>query len=248
MEKKYFKGNVDFISGQGCILSEFIGDVATRQINIVDGEYYASSSLLDKNEQVGFLLYDGKKSDLDLSDSEEISNEEFESVWMDSLDSFKEKNRIKYLSGDAVKCLDKSTVIAHIVNNKGKWGKGFVLSLSKKYPASKKNYHNNFKDNGVPELGKVDFVMVDDQKRIFVANMFAQDGIKKNNNDNNQYVCYEFLDICLAKLSDFALMNRLSVQMPRIGAGLGGGDWSIIESLILKNICYKMIDCTVLTL
>lgn len=91
MEKKYFKGNVDFISGQGCILSEFIGDVATRQINIVDGEYYASSSLLDKNEQVGFLLYDGKKSDLDLSDSEEISNEEFESVWMDSLDSFKEK-------------------------------------------------------------------------------------------------------------------------------------------------------------
>ncbi|EOX9627263.1 hypothetical protein ACTLKO_000701 [Enterobacter ludwigii] len=122
------------------------------------------------------------------------------------------------------------------------------MSLSKKYPASKKNYHNNFKDNGVPELGTVDFVMVDDQKRIFVANMFAQDGIKKNNNDDNQYVCYEFLDVCLAKLSDFALMNRLSVQMPRIGSGLGGGDWSIIESLILKNICYKMIDCTVLTL
>lgn len=247
MEKKYFKGNVDFISGQGCILSEFIGDVATRQINIVDGEYYASSSLLDKNEQVGFLLYDGKKSDLDLSDSEEISNEEFESVWMDSLDSFKEKNRIKFLSGDAVKCLNKSTIIAHIVNNKGKW-EGICFVSFEKISSFEKNYHNNFKDNGVPELGTVDFVMVDDQKRIFVANMFAQDGIKKNNNDDNQYVCYEFLDVCLAKLSDFALVNRLSVQMPRIGSGLGGGDWSIIESLILKNICYKMIDCTVLTL
>ncbi|CDL35455.1 hypothetical protein AB6G67_09550 [Enterobacter hormaechei] len=34
--------------------------------------------------------------------------------------------------------LKKSTVIAHIVNNKGKWGKGFVLSLSNKYPAAKK--------------------------------------------------------------------------------------------------------------
>lgn len=87
--------------------------------------------MLDKNEQVGFLLYDGKKSDLDLSDSEEISNEEFESVWMDSLDSFKEKNRIKYLSGDAVKCLNKSTIIAHIVNNKGK-GEGICFVSSEK--------------------------------------------------------------------------------------------------------------------
>ncbi|RAZ36374.1 Appr-1-p processing protein, partial [Enterobacter hormaechei subsp. xiangfangensis] len=27
-----------------------------------------------------------------------------------------------------------------------------------------------------------------------------------------------------------------------------GGDWNVIESLILKNICYKMIDCNVITL
>ncbi|EPL0393371.1 Appr-1-p processing protein [Enterobacter ludwigii] len=247
-EKKYFKGNVDFISGEGIILNEFIGEVATRQINIIDGEYYASSSLLDKNEKIGFLLYDGKKSDLDLSDSEEISDTEFERVWMDSIDSLKEKKRIKYLSGNAVEPLNKSTVIAHIVNNKGKWGRGFVLSLSNKYPVSKKYYLRNFEQNSVPELGSVDFFMVDDPKRIFIANMFAQDGIKKNFSDKNQYVCYESLDICLAKLCDYALVNRLSIQMPRIGAGLGGGDWSVIESLILKNICYKLIDCTVLTL
>lgn len=63
-----------------------------------------------------------------------------------------------------------------------------------------------------------------------------------------QCVCYASLEVCLEKLSDFALVNRLSVQMPRIGAGLGGGDWNIIESLILKQICYKMIDCSVMTL
>ncbi|HDT2133204.1 TPA: hypothetical protein RCG89_000425, partial [Enterobacter roggenkampii] len=50
--KKYYKGNVDFIAGEGIILNEFIGDVTSRQINIIDGEYYASSSLLDKNDKV----------------------------------------------------------------------------------------------------------------------------------------------------------------------------------------------------
>ena len=36
--KKYYKGNVDFISGEGIIINEFIGEVATRQINIIDGD------------------------------------------------------------------------------------------------------------------------------------------------------------------------------------------------------------------
>lgn len=33
--KKYYKGNVDFIAGEGIILNEFIGEVAIRQINIL---------------------------------------------------------------------------------------------------------------------------------------------------------------------------------------------------------------------
>ncbi|MBU5922711.1 macro domain-containing protein [Enterobacter sichuanensis] len=246
--KKYYKGNVDFIAGEGIILNEFIGEVATRQINIIDGDCYASSSLLDKNEKVGFLLYDGKKSDLDLSDTEEISNEEFETFWKTSTSSLQEKKQIKLLSGNAVEPLKKSIVIAHIVNNKGKWGKGFVLSLSNKYPSAKEYYLNSFNGNNIPELGTVDFVLVDAKEQIFIANMYAQDGIKKNVNDKNQYVCYASLEVCLEKLSDFALVNRLSVQMPRIGAGLGGGDWDVIESLILKKICYKMIDCNVIIL
>ncbi|MDI7494518.1 hypothetical protein QLY92_20850 [Cronobacter dublinensis] len=105
--KKYYKGNVEFIAGEGIILNEFIGEVATRQINIIDGAYYASSSLLDKNDKVGYLLYDGKKNELDLSDSEEISSQEFESVWLTSTSSLQEKKQIKYSSGDAVEPLKK---------------------------------------------------------------------------------------------------------------------------------------------
>ncbi|MDI7494517.1 macro domain-containing protein [Cronobacter dublinensis] len=134
------------------------------------------------------------------------------------------------------------------MNNKGKWGKGFVLSLSNKYPTAKKHYLNSFKENHTSELGAVDFVIVDAKERIFIANMYAQNGIKKNANDKNQYVCYASLELCLEKLSDFALVNRLSIQMPRIGAGLGGDDWNLIESLIQKNICNKLIDCNVITL
>jgi hypothetical protein len=63
-----------------------------------------------------------------------------------------------------VEPLKKSTVIAHIVNNKGKWGKGFVLSLSNKYPAAKKHYLSSFKENNIPELGVIDCAKVDDQE------------------------------------------------------------------------------------
>ena len=83
----YYYGNSEFMSGLGVIYTEFTGQRASRQINVLNGHSYASSSLQDYVPEVGFLLYDGRKDELDLSDSIKISQEEFERIWAQAVAS-----------------------------------------------------------------------------------------------------------------------------------------------------------------
>ncbi|WP_273830432.1 hypothetical protein [Serratia bockelmannii] len=85
-------------------------------------------------------------------------------------------------------------------------------------------------------------------ERIYIANMLAQDGLKKSKDDNAQYVSYEALKECLSLVSDYALKERLSIQLPMIGAGLGGGDWDAIFSLIKECLARKRIKCNIVKL
>ncbi|KAL6056835.1 Appr-1-p processing protein [Balamuthia mandrillaris] len=50
------------------------------------------------------------------------------------------------------------------------------------------------------------------------------------------YVKYDALGQCLDKVRAKAVEEEASVHMPRIGTGLGGGDWSIIEPLIKTHL------------
>lgn len=245
--KSYLKDEVEFLSGLGVVYTEFIGEIAVRQVNILAGEYFASSSLHDRSDSIGYLLYDGKKNELDISSAIEIGGEEFEEQWSIALSKQVVKNNIIYRQGDATEPQIYPVVIVHIVNNIGKWGKGFVIALSKKYPSCRKRYLELYKSGEPPVLGDIQVIDVSDGKGIFIGNMFAQDGIKKSHKDNKRYVSYESLSDCLSKLADFCLVNRiLSVQMPMIGTGLGGGDWNQIEKIIQNELCYKKIECYVI--
>lgn len=248
IDKSYYKGTCELISGEGRIYTEFNGDVATRQITIINDFYYSSSSLEDWHEDIGFLLYDGKKSELDLSESKLITSLEFESEWDKTITPDVLNDYVSFSYGDASIPLSKSKMIIHIVNNKGKWGKGFVVPLSKRYPAVKEEYLKWFSEKKDFFLGHVQFICVNGNERIYVANMLAQDGLKKSKDDNAQYVSYEALKECLSLVSDYALKERLSIQLPMIGAGLGGGDWDAIFSLIKECLARKRIKCNIVKL
>jgi O-acetyl-ADP-ribose deacetylase (regulator of RNase III) len=142
---------------------------------------------------------------------------------------------MRYLKGDATspQC-EGQWVIAHVCNDLGAWGSGFVLALSKRWPDLKKTYQR-----GSLELGTVQFVEV--EPGCYVANMIAQRGVQSK--DNPVPLDYVALDTCLQKLSDFAESRALSVHMPKIGAGLAGGDWSQIEPLIQFDL--SLVDATV---
>ena len=84
----YYYGNSEFMSGLGVIYTEFTGQRASRQINVLNGHSYASSCLQDYVTRSRFyVLYDGRKDELDLSDSIKISQEEFERIWAQAVAS-----------------------------------------------------------------------------------------------------------------------------------------------------------------
>ena len=66
--------------------------------------------------------------------------------------------------------------------------------------------------------------------------MIAQDGINKRGKPFKKRVNYDSLEICLSILYEHMNRTDSSIHMPRIGTGLGGGKWSIIEQILNDNL------------
>jgi O-acetyl-ADP-ribose deacetylase (regulator of RNase III) len=145
---------------------------------------------------------------------------------------------LNYLIGDATKPIKTPAIIAHICNDIGCWGAGFVLSLSNvnKTPELKyREWATNKEFNGIPfELGNIQ--LVNFTPKVAVANMIAQSGIY--NFDDKPPIRYEALRECLIKLNSFVknFTSEVSIHMPKIGSGLAGGDWKTIEEIIKETL------------
>ncbi len=148
---------------------------------------------------------------------------------------------INYCLGDATEPVGGgSKVIAHVCNDEGKWGAGFVLALSKKFPNVEAEYRKlHAAQNGQKlTLGSVQFVQaVNTPDNLYVANMISQRGIRKLKDgtvDECPPVRYPALYTCLEELCKFAAAQNASIHAPRFGAGLAGGDWRVIEAMLEK--------------
>lgn len=151
---------------------------------------------------------------------------------------------IKYLKGDATCPQAKGVkLIAHICKDRGGWGKGFVVAISKRWPEPEAEYRGWYSERNQNDfgLGAVQFVLVEDY--VWVANMVAQHGMK--NDGKNPPIRYEAVEGCLAKVAEKAMELKASVHMPRIGCGLAGGKWERIEPLIEKTLGAKGVPVTV---
>lgn len=144
-------------------------------------------------------------------------------------------SEITYVRGDATAPSVKGVkLIAHVCNDIGGWGKGFVLALSRRWPEPEAAYrawhrgraHNDF------GLGAAQFVQV--EKYVWVANLIGQRGIRTGS--KGVPVRYEAIDTGLAHLATKAAELDASVHMPRIGCGLAGGDWSRVEPLVMRRL------------
>jgi O-acetyl-ADP-ribose deacetylase (regulator of RNase III) len=166
---------------------------------------------------------------------------------------------ITYQVGDATRperprsMAERPAIITHIVNDVGAWGKGFVMALSRRWPAPESAYREWAEDelSGL-RPGMVQFLEVEpltsDESGLFtggleVANMVAQRGLRSA--DNPTPLDTAALRRCLQRVQMRARFLGASVHMPRIGTGLSGGDWPEIEPIIEAELIERSIPVTV---
>lgn len=129
--------------------------------------------------------------------------------------------------------------IAHGVNCQGVMGSGVALAVRKKYPEvfkeyvkfvdQRKNYQSIF-DGAIQEtplLGETLCCKVSD--KLTIANMFTQDETAKFPGD--KVISYIALAKCFNDFYNFAEEGSV-LNIPKIGAGLAGGDWGKIQEII----------------
>lgn len=159
--------------------------------------------------------------------------------------------KIKYLIGNAVEPVgDGTKIIAHIVNDTGGFGSGFVRALMEKWPKEmgrispevryREWYKNETTFNGKPfVLGQIDTGWVENET--FVCNMIAQRDYRpltEQGVDLQLPNCkLSSLLECLMRLlvqCELAINDgkTVSVHCPRFGAGLGGEKWERVEKVI----------------
>ncbi|MFF5183573.1 macro domain-containing protein [Streptomyces sp. NPDC000345] len=151
---------------------------------------------------------------------------------------------ITYVRGDAtVPSVKGVKVIAHVCNDIGGWGKGFVLALSRRWPEPEAAYRAWHRERASNDFGLGALQLVQVKPDVWVANMIGQRGTRRGS--RGVPVRYEAIDTALSRLADPVIGLAASVHMPRIGCGLAGGTWSRVEPLITGRLVRRGIAVTV---
>jgi len=172
----------------------------------------------------------------------------------------------RYLIGDATKPVGLGTkIIAHICNDKGGWGRGFVLALSDRWPINKNvSLDTISSDYSNPEycyrkwykdkkwrgrdfvLGQIQTIWVEDTT--FVCNMIAQRDYQRLEEDGELLhlpnVNYSSLYECLSRLriQSEKSIDKVSIHIPAgMGSGLGGGDRDKVMKIVNQVFAHTNI-------
>ena len=128
-------------------------------------------------------------------------------------------SEIEYVRGDATAPQGKGVkLIAHVCNDLGGWGKGFVLAISRRWPepeAAYRRWHRERAGNDFG-LGAVQYVQV--APYLWVANMVGQRGMRTGS--KGVPVRYEAIDTALGVAGR---EGRASWRRPSICRGSAAG-------------------------
>jgi O-acetyl-ADP-ribose deacetylase (regulator of RNase III) len=140
---------------------------------------------------------------------------------------------IKTIVGDLLSI--KEGIIVHGCNGCGVMNSGIARQVKEQFPqvfgAYQKQYISPY------AVGSISNVKVADAK--FIVNAITQ---RFYGADGKRYVNYEGVAECFTKvyyLAEYIASEtgrRLPICFPKIGAGLGGGNWNIISTIIDETI------------
>lgn len=117
-------------------------------------------------------------------------------------------------------------VLAHGCNCVGGYGSGVAGIMAKKHNLAQQAYFRKHQTEGW-RLGDVQ--LVESEGKI-IANCGTQKGFLPR---GIVHADYEAIEVVAKKLYEFCKTNNKSIAIPKIGAGLAGGDWEKIRKIFL---------------
>jgi O-acetyl-ADP-ribose deacetylase (regulator of RNase III) len=156
---------------------------------------------------------------------------------------------ISYAIGDATAPVGQGRrIVCHVVNDIGRWGKGFVVAVSAQWPEPEAAYRHWHAGRGGNDfaLGAVQLVAVGDD--LWVANVVGQHGIasrRQAGGGREPPVRYDAIEAGLSRLAVEANRLAATVHMPRIGCGLAGGRWELVEPIVQRTLVAGGVGVTV---
>lgn len=135
---------------------------------------------------------------------------------------------IKLIQGDVLKI--PNIYICHQVNCRGVMGAGLAKQIKEKWPWIYDIYKRTC-DSNIPKnlLGTSEFIRGNDM--VYIVNMYAQIDYGRD----KCYTDYKAFKYCLMEIAKNVDKEKDIIRFPyKIGCGLAGGDWNIIQKLIYE--------------
>lgn len=148
--------------------------------------------------------------------------------------------QIKYVKGNVVDALLNNEVdyLIHCCNAQGKYASGVAGEIRQRIPEAYEAYmelYNTWTSRGNRDIPLGDFNISGSR----VINLVGQ---RYYGRDNKRYVNYGALAQGFSGIEECFRMDltgedvpypeNITLGLPKIGAGLAGGDWEVIEELI----------------
>jgi len=143
------------------------------------------------------------------------------------------------IEGDLIKLAKEGNfdVITHGCNCLCNMGAGIAVMMARTFGCNTFPLEELSTAGDVNKLGQIDFklIPVKPDKKVYVVNSYTQRlvGPKLKPFD------YEALTLCMRKIN--LRFSGKHIGLPKIGAGLAGGDWEKIKNIIKT----ELVDCKV---
>jgi O-acetyl-ADP-ribose deacetylase (regulator of RNase III) len=139
--------------------------------------------------------------------------------------------------GDLLKNVSSGHIVSGC-NAQGVMGSGFALAIKKMYPGAYVRYHDEYKTFGLTLGVAYEWKDLNNpESNLVIWNAITQQyfGLPGRN------CSYDAIQACFEQINqDIPKWKYVpqEIHIPMIGAGLGGGNWEIIKTIIEQTVDY----------
>ncbi len=141
--------------------------------------------------------------------------------------------KLQHIKGNLLDFPNGINVICQNCNCQAVQGAGLALQIKNRYPKAyeaDKTHHAVYQNKGVSQLGSYSSAIVGENK--IIVNLYGQDGYGTATRQLNYEAIYKSMETIAKNMSQKPHASYIIGFPYGMGAGLAGGNWAVIESMI----------------